>query len=63
MQFDTDIKYIPGITNTAADALSRYPYVQDSNEEESHGIWVDIDEDGQIVGQWEIEEVFETSVV
>jgi len=62
-QFDTDIKYIPGITNTAADALSRYPYVQDSSEEESNGIWVDIDEDGQIVGEWEIEEVFETSVV
>jgi uncharacterized protein YuzE len=74
-QFDADIKYIPGITNTAADALSRYPYVQDSSEEESNGIWVDIDEDGQIVGEWEIEvvgeqddatrdeEVFATSVV
>ena len=56
-QFDTDIKYIPGITNTAADALSRYPYVQDLSEEESNEIWVDIGEDGQIVGEWEIEDV------
>ena len=56
-QFDTDIKYIPGITNTTADALSRYPYVQDSSEEESNEISVDIGEDGQIVGEWEIEDV------
>jgi RNase H-like domain found in reverse transcriptase len=27
-QFDIDIHYIPGISNSAADALSRYPYVQ-----------------------------------
>jgi hypothetical protein len=26
--FDFDIHYIPGITNTTADALSRYPYAQ-----------------------------------
>jgi hypothetical protein len=27
-QFDYDIKYIPSISNSAADALSRYPYIQ-----------------------------------
>ena len=27
-QFDAEIRHIPGITNSAADALSRYPYVQ-----------------------------------
>ena len=27
-RFDMDICYIPGVTNSAADALSRYPYVQ-----------------------------------
>jgi len=27
-RFDTQIHHIPGITNSAADALSRYPYVQ-----------------------------------
>jgi len=26
--FDTNIKHIPGISNSAADALSRYPYAQ-----------------------------------
>jgi hypothetical protein len=43
-QFDTDIKYIPGITNTAADALSTYPYVQGSSEptEEVDEIWISI---------------------
>ena len=29
-RFDATIEYIPGVTNTAADALSRYPFVQHS---------------------------------
>ena len=29
-RFDTDIHHIPGVTNSAADALSRYPYAQQS---------------------------------
>jgi hypothetical protein len=54
-QFDTDIKYIPGITNTTADVLSRYPYVQESSEpaDEANEIWIDIGEDGQINDEWE----------
>jgi len=28
-RFDTDIHHIPGISNSAADTLSRYPYAQD----------------------------------
>ena len=27
-RFDTQIQHIPGISNSAADAISRYPYVQ-----------------------------------
>ena len=30
-RFDTNIHHIPGVTNSAADALSRYPYVQESD--------------------------------
>ena len=31
-QFNADIRHIPGVTNSAADALSRYPYVQTHDE-------------------------------
>ena len=31
-RFDAQIQHIPGISNSAADALSRYPYVQQSKE-------------------------------
>ena len=31
--FNFDVKYIPGITNTAADALSCYPYAQNQPQE------------------------------
>src|SRR5580692_1283956 len=33
-RFDAQIYHIPGITNSAADALSRYPYVQTQNDPE-----------------------------
>jgi hypothetical protein len=50
-RFDTDIHHIPGITNTAADALSRYPYVQDVKVEEGlEGGFVGIDEEGLAMG-------------
>jgi len=38
--FDFDIKYIPGITNRAADALSRYPYAQSNNDPQVNAITV-----------------------
>jgi len=31
-RFDADIHHIPGISNSAADALSRYPYVQSQDD-------------------------------
>src|SRR5271154_3501466 len=34
MRFDAQIQHIPGISNSAADALSRYPYVQPNEERE-----------------------------
>jgi len=36
MRFDTDIYHIPGISNSAADALSRYPYAQDLEKSSAH---------------------------
>jgi len=36
MRFDTDIHHIPGISNSAADALSRYPYAQDPEKSSAH---------------------------
>ena len=35
-RFDTDIHHIPGISNSAADALSRYPYVQGNPESDDN---------------------------
>jgi len=37
-RFDTQIHHIPGITNSAADALSRYPYVQPQEDIEVNAI-------------------------
>jgi len=34
-RFDTDIHHIPGVSNSAADALSRYPYVQENQESDT----------------------------
>jgi Integrase zinc binding domain/RNase H-like domain found in reverse transcriptase len=57
-QFDTDIQYIPGVTNTAADALSRYPYIQDlsSVPVECHESWVEVNETGLLTCEWDLEE-------
>jgi hypothetical protein len=43
--------------------LSRYPYVQGANEptEEVDEIWIDIGEDDQIQGEWEIEDIPENA--
>jgi hypothetical protein len=45
--------------NTTADVLSRYPYIQESNEpaDEANEVWINIDEDGQIQDEWEIEDI------
>jgi RNase H-like domain found in reverse transcriptase len=37
-RFDTQMRHIPGISNSAADALSRYPYVQAKEEREGSTI-------------------------
>jgi hypothetical protein len=39
-RFDAQIRHIPGISNSAADALSRYPYVQSHDELETNAISV-----------------------
>jgi hypothetical protein len=45
--------------NITADVLSRYPYIQESTEstDEANEIWIDIGEDGQIQGEWELEDI------
>ena len=37
-RFDTDIHHIPGVSNSAADTLSRYPYVQGPGDDEVQAI-------------------------
>jgi hypothetical protein len=37
-RFDAQIQHIPGISNSAADALSRYPYVQSHDKLETNAI-------------------------
>jgi hypothetical protein len=37
-RFDAQIHHIPGISNSAADALSRYPYVQSQDELELNAV-------------------------